>query len=230
VKLSHKLGKLLRPEGYARGWRRLQRKLHPIPLRPLLDKIDKQRLGEIRERYANSSRQIAKYADVEAWLKTNVERVQDLGLNRLPPQDVADLGCGGGFFLYICQHLRHRCLGIDIDGFPLYRELVDLLGVERRIYQIKPFEPLPDLGRKFDWITAFSIGFNRNLDKSLWGPAEWEFFLNDLAQHQLKPGGRIFLGLNPQEEGGRFYTDELRKFFLSRGAHIEREQVYFAND
>ncbi|MEP6603903.1 MAG: class I SAM-dependent methyltransferase [Spartobacteria bacterium] len=227
MKLSHKIGKLLRPEGYARGWRRFQRRLHPIPLAPLLDKIDKQRLREIQERYATSARQISKYADVETWLKTNIERVQDLGLNRLPPQDIVDLGCGGGFFLHICQQLGHRGLGVDRGEFPLYDELIDLLGVERKLGEIKPFEPLPDLGRKFDWITAFSIGFNRKSDKSLWGPPEWEFFLNELEQRHLKPGGKIFLALNPQEEGGEFYTDALREFFKARRAIIERERLFF---
>ena len=225
MKLSHKIGKLLRREGYLRGWRRFQRELHPIPLRPLLEKLDQTRVREIRERYANSPIQVSKYADIEPWMKTNIERVQDLKLNQVPPQDIVDLGCGGGFFLYICQQLGHRGLGLDIDEFPLYRELVDLFGVERKIWEIKAFEPLPDLGRKFDWITAFSVGFNRYPDKSLWTSREWDFFLNDLAEH-LRPGGKIFFALNPQHDGW-FYTDELRDFFLKRGATIERERVLF---
>ena len=224
MKLSHKIGKLFRREGYARGWRRFQRKLHPIPLRPLLQKLDQQRVREIRKRYASSPIQVSKYADVEAWMKTNIERVQDLKLNQMPPQDILDLGCGGGFFLFICQQLGHRCLGLDIDEFPLYAELVDLFGVERKIWEIKAFEPLPDLGRKFDWITGFSTGFNRNVDKSLWGPREWDFFLNDLARH-LKPSGKMFFALNPQHSGA-YYTDELRDFFQSRGAGIERERIF----
>ena len=225
VKISHKLGKLFSREGYTRSWRRFQRKLHPIPLPSLLAKIDKERLREIQARYADSPAHPAKYARVEQWLKTNIERVQDLKLNQIPPQEILDLGCGGGFFLFICQHLGHRCLGLDIDGFPLFGELVDLFQVERKIWQIKAFEPLPDLGRKFDWITGFSTGFNRNPDKSLWGPREWDFFLNDLAKH-LRPGGKIFFALNPQYDGW-YYNDELRDFFLSRDATIERERILF---
>jgi SAM-dependent methyltransferase len=225
VKISHKLGKLFSREGHARAWRRFQRKLHPIPLPPLLAKIDKERLREIQARYADSTAHPTKYLRVEQWLKTNIERVQDLKLNQMPPQEILDLGCGGGFFLFICQHLGHRCLGLDIDGFPLFRELVDLFHVERKTWRIKAFEPVPDLGRKFDWITGFSTGFNRNPDKSLWGPREWDFFLNDLAKH-LRPGGKIFFALNPQYDGW-YYNDELRDFFLGRGATIERERVLF---
>lgn len=225
MKLGHKIGKLFRREGYRRGWRRFQRKLHPIPLRPLLDRLDRARVREIQERYATSKIQVSKYAQIEPWMKTNIERVQDLHLNRYTGKDILDVGCGGGFFLYICQSLGHRCLGLDIEGFPLFRELTDLFGVERRIWEIKAFEPLPDLGRQFDWITGFSTGFNRREDKSLWAIPEWDFFLNDLSRH-LQPGGRIFFGLNPGQ-GGWFYTDELRDFFVSRGADVERERVFF---
>ncbi len=228
MKLSHKLAKLLRREGYTRGWRRFQRKLHPIPLRPLLQKLDQDRVREIRERYADSPIQVSKYADIEPWMKTNIERVQDLKLNQLPPQDIVDLGCGGGFFLYICQQLGHRGLGLDLDDFPLYCELIELFGVERKIWEIKAFEPLPDLGRKFDWITGFSTGFNRKIDKSLWSPNEWEFFLDDLQDRHLKPGGKIFFALNPQQDGW-YYTDELRDFFVRLGALVERERIFFPN-
>ena len=85
--------------------------------------------------------------------------VQTCALPICPPKSVLDLGCGGGFFLYVCQQLGHTCLGLDIDVFPLFTQLLDLFGVERRVCAIKPFEPLPDLGRKFDLVTAFSIDF-----------------------------------------------------------------------
>ena len=39
-------------------------------------------------------------------------------------------------------------------------------------------------------------------------------------------GARIFLGLNPGKNK-EFYTRELRDFFLSRGAWVERENVLF---
>jgi SAM-dependent methyltransferase len=226
VKLTHKVGKLFSREGQARAWRRFQRKLHPISLPALLDEIDEQRLLEIQQRHAQSRVHPAKYADVERWLKTNIERVQDLKLNQMPPQKILDLGCGGGFFLFICKQCGHEGLGLDTGEAPVFSDLVDLLHVDRTLWKIKAFEPLPDLGRKFDWITAFSVGFNRNPDKSLWGIPEWEFFLNDLERHHLKPGGKIFLALNPQHDGW-FYTDELRDFFVRRRGLVERERIYF---
>jgi SAM-dependent methyltransferase len=199
--------------------------MHPIPLLPLLAKLDQKQVREIQQRYASSPVQIAKYADIERYMKLNIERVQDLGLQRSRPQDVLDLGCGGGFFLYICQQFGHRCLGLDLEWFPVFTDLLNLFGVERKTWEIKAFEPLPELGRKFDWITAFSTGFNR-VKKKPWRVPEWEFFLEDLGKY-LAPAGRMFFALNPEGRGGRYYDAALRDFFLHRGALIERERIFF---
>jgi SAM-dependent methyltransferase len=226
MRFSHKVAKIGQPLTYRRAWRRAERLLHPLPVGPFLAKIDQGRLAELQRRYASSAEHYAKYADVQRWLRLNIVRAQDLKLHRSPPGSVLDLGCGGGFFLFILQQLGHPGLGLDIDEYPLFPELLDLFGVERRVWTIRPHEPLPDLGRKFDLITAFSVDFNRESKRDWWwGPPEWAFFLDDLKRH-LNPGGRIFLGLNPRNDG-EYYTPELRDFFLSRGASVERENVSF---
>jgi SAM-dependent methyltransferase len=228
MRFSHKVSKLTQPLTYRRAWRRAERLIHPLPLAPLLAAIDQASLAGIQARYGSSAEHYAKYADVERWLRLNIVRAQDLKLHRGSPQSVLDLGCGGGFFLFVLQQLGHSCLGLDIDEYPLFTELLDLLRVERRVWTIRPGEPLPDLGRKFDLITAFSIDFNRESKRNWWwGPPEWAFFLDDLERH-LNPGGHIFLGLNPKGDG-EYYTPELREFFLARGASVERENVLFAH-
>jgi len=96
------------------------------------------------------------------------------------------------------------------------------------VWRISAFEPLPNLGQKFDWITAFSTNFYLyHPSKERWGAAEWDFFLGDLQQH-LAPGGKIFFGLNPLYSG-EYYTPELRDLFISRGADVERERILFEN-
>ncbi len=228
MRFSHKISKLTQPLTYRRAWRRAERFLHPLPLTPLLASIDRGALAALQTRYALSTEHYAKYADVKRWLGLNIIRAQDLKLHRSPPKSVLDLGCGGGFFLFVAQHLGHRCLGLDIDGFPLFQELLDLFRVEKRTWKISPYEPLPDFDRKFDLITAFSIDFNRESKRDWWwGRAEWNFFLDDLNRH-LNPGGRIFLGLNPKRDG-KYYTEELCDFFLRRGASVERENVAFVS-
>jgi len=225
MKFSHKIAKLAQPLTYRRAWRRVERTLHPIPLEPICRRIDQARLAAIQAEYAGSKEHYAKYADVRRWLRLNIVRAQDLKLHRVPSKSVLDLGCGGGFFLFVLKQLGHTCLGLDIDVFPLFTQLLGLFGVERRVWSIRPFEPLPDLGRKFDLVTAFSIDFNRLSKEDWWGPKEWAFLVNDLKGH-LTPGGQIFLGLNPARNK-EFYTPELRDFFLSRGASVERENVLF---
>ena len=233
MKLSHKLGKVAQPLTYTRAWRKAQRRLHPIPLAPLLEKIDQARLLALREQHVELSQQYVdylrhyvKYLDVERQLTLNIPRVQDLKLHRSHPQEVLDIGCGGGFFIFILEQCGHRGLGLDVDDIPLFTDLVDLLKVERKIVAIRAFEPLPDLGRQFDLITAYSTAFHGVEGEAWrWGIREWEFFLNDLDRH-LKVGGRIVFVLNPSY-GGRYYTPEMLDLFLRRGAEVERENVLF---
>jgi len=223
MKLHRKLAKLARRETYQRGWRRAQRSVFRLPFGPVLEGIDQDRLAEIQKRYAGS-----KYADIDQWLRVNRERVQDLKLHRCPPQRVLDLGCGGGFFLFILKRLGHSVLGLDIDESPLFKELLEVFDVPRTVFRIQPFESLPNLHQQFDWITAFSIGFDRyRATDSRWGPGEWDFLLRDL-QSRLAPRGKIYLALNPLPNGD-YLTPELWHFFSSRGAEIERERIFFAN-
>jgi hypothetical protein len=87
---------------------------------------------------------------------------------------------------------------------------------------------LPDLKDKFDWITAFSIGFDRDRGTSArWGIKEWDFLLRDLHR-RLAPGGKIYLTVNPLRHGD-YLTPELRDFFSNHGADIERERIFFAH-
>jgi SAM-dependent methyltransferase len=223
MKLSRKLGKLVSREGRRRAWRRAQRSIFRLPFGPVLTGIDQNRLDELQQRYVGT-----KYADVDHWLRVNRERVQDLKLHRCPPQRVLDLGCGGGFYLFILKRFNHSVLGLDVDESPLFTELLKVFGVPRVVFKIKPFEQLPTLGRQFDWITAFSIGFDRDRGTSArWGIREWDFLLRDLHRH-LAPGGEIYLTVNPLPNGD-YLTPELRDFFASRGADIERERVWFAH-
>ena len=221
MKVSRKLGKLISREAYRRGWRRAQRSIFRLPFGPVLAGIDQNRLREIEQRYSGS-----KYANVDHWLRVNRERVQDLKLHRARPQRILDLGCGGGYFLFILKRFNHSVLGLDVDRSPLFTELLDAFGVPRIVFEIKPFDPLPNLRQQFDWITAFSIGFDRHGEsRARWGVKEWDFLLRDL-QRQLAPKGKIYLTVNPLADGSYLATD-VRDLFLRRGADIERERIFF---
>ena len=191
----------------------------------LLDKIDKERLRDIQKRYASSRSQYAKYADAGRWLKRNLPRIRRLGLDRSSPKQILDLGCGGGFFLFIARQFGHSGIGLDIGDHPVSNELVDLFGIKRKVWRIRAFELLPDFGRKFDLITAFSTAFHRSADGSVpWGTDEWNFFLDDLFERQLKPGGEVFFEINSGKDK-RFFLREVRELFARRGAKVEGEFV-----
>jgi SAM-dependent methyltransferase len=197
-------------------------------IKPFLAKIDNQRLREIQRRYAGSTDRYAKYADVKHWLKINLPRVQDLKLDRSPPKQILDLGCGAGFFLFLAKQFGHECTGVDVGDFPLSNELIELFGLERVTKRIRAFESFPDFGRKFNLVTGFSAAFNRSEDESRgWNPDEWRFFLDDLDRH-LKPGGQILLEINSGKDQ-RYFPAEVRNFFLKRGGRVDGERVYFGS-
>lgn len=198
-------------------------------IEPFLARIDGKQLREIQKRHAASGARYAKYADVEHWLAINLPRVQELKLDAAAPKQILDLGCGAGFFLFLAKQCGHSCVGVDVGDYPLSNELIQLFGIDRLTWRIRAFEPLPDLGRQFDLITAFSAAFNRNGDESRgWTPDEWDFFLNELDQH-LKPGGEILLEINSGKDG-RYFLPEIRELFVKRGARVEGERVYFNHE
>jgi SAM-dependent methyltransferase len=199
--------------------------LDSLRARRLLGKIDTKRLRDIQTCYASSTSHYAKYADAARWLKRNIPRIRRLGLDRSSPKRILDLGCGGGFFLFIAKQLGHSGIGVDVGNDRVCNELLDLFGVERKVWRIQALESLPDFRCKFDLITAFSTAFHRNADRSLgWGPDEWNFFLDDLFERQLKPGGQIFFEINSGKDK-RYFPPAVRELFARRGAEIEGEFV-----
>ena len=193
----------------------------------VIETIDPVGFEQIRQRYviADPGADWPKYLDLDRWIKVNLRRIHQLELDLTRPRQILDLGCGAGYFLYIAQLLGHSGVGLDMDRLPMFREITRMLGVRRVVQRIEAFHRLPNFDQKFDLITAFMICFNNHKMPRLWGVAEWEFFLNDLAKH-LKPRGRVWLELN-QEYDETFYTPELKEFFLKRGAKIDEQKVIF---
>jgi SAM-dependent methyltransferase len=198
-------------------------------IKSFLDKIDTERLREIRQRHVGTGARYAKYADIEHWLEINLPRVQELKLDGAAPKQILDLGCGAGFFLFLAKQSGHSCVGLDVGDYPLSNELIELFGIYKLTWRIRAFDALPDFGRQFDLITAFSAAFNRNADETRgWTPDEWDFFMNDLNRH-LKPGGQILLEINSGKDG-LYFPPQIREFFLKRGGRVEGERVYFKED
>jgi SAM-dependent methyltransferase len=231
VQFRHKIKKILSGQALVSAKKHTKRILHkprfPLEADRIIETIDRTKFEQIRERYAvdDPGEDWPKYLDIARWMDINIRRVRELELDLSPPKRILDLGCGTGYFLYICKLLGHEILGLDLDEVPMFAELTNLLGVPRVIFRVQPFTPLPKFGKKFDLITSFLICFNNHKQPDLWSVPEWEFFLDDLATH-LAPGGRVWLELN-REYDGTYYTSELGEFFERRGAKIDNNRVIF---
>jgi SAM-dependent methyltransferase len=233
LRLSQKLGKILSGEAFesARRHTRAIVRNRRFPARisadTIIKSIDAAGFEKIRRKYAVDDPGDAppKYLDLAHWIRINLQRVRELGLDYAARSRILDLGCGSGYFLYINKLLGHEILGLDVDDFPMFGELTELLRVPRTIARIEAFQPLPRFDRKFDFITAYLICFNNHKSDKLWGPAEWDYFLRDAATH-LAPDGALWLELN-REYNGSYYTPELKAFFEERGADLQSFRVIF---
>jgi Ribosomal protein L11 methylase len=232
VEFRHKIRKLVDGRSFASARKHTLRLLRTknrfsLDTKRVIETIDPAGFEPIRQRYAvaNPGADWPKYLDLDRWIEINIRRIRELELDFSRPKRILDLGCGAGYFLYIAQLLGHSGLGLDMDRVAMFRDITRLLGVRRVVQRIEGFRPLPDLGQKFDLITAFMICFNDHKMPGLWKVPEWDFFLDDLAKH-LKPRGRVWLELN-QEYDGTFYTPELKEFFQKRGARIDEHKIIF---
>jgi SAM-dependent methyltransferase len=231
VQLRHKIRKLVDGKSLVSARKHTLRLLRPnrfqLETQRVIKTINPAGFGQIRRRYAvaDPGADWPKYLDLDRWIGVNIRRIRQLELDLARARRILDLGCGAGYFLYIAQLLGHSGIGLDMDRLPMFREITHLLGVRRVVQRIQAFCPLPNLGQKFDVITAFMICFNNHKMPGLWGVPEWDFFLNDLAKH-LKPRGRVWLELN-QEYDETFYTPQLKEFFQKRGAKIDEQKVIF---
>lgn len=226
MRLSHKFQKLLNRDAYESAKATLLRFSYPLDAKPFIDAIDRDAFNAIKERYFNPNDGVSpkKYLNLENWMCTNVKRVRDLRLKKAPPRlRILDIGCGSGYFLHIAKCLGHDVLGLDLDREPIFRETISLLGLQRMIHRIEPFQVLPETGPPFDLITAHMTRFNWHEDGTPWGTGEWEFFLNDLAS-RLTPRGRLQFDLNALPDG-RHMEPELRQYFFSKGARIDRRRI-----
>jgi len=144
MQLSYKLKKVLSGDAYVSARRHVKQWLiGRAPLRfdvaRITRTIDREKFQEIYDRYgmANPGDEWPKYLEIERWMEINLKRVRDLGLDLGGRKRVLDIGCGTGYFLYICQFLGHDVLGMDLDEEPGFTEMVELLGVKRVIWRIE---------------------------------------------------------------------------------------------
>ncbi len=183
--------------------------------------LDWDELERIAERHKNSGSE-KKYLDTERWLRRKYAAAIFLNLHDCRPLDILDIGTGAGHFPFIAKSLGHSVRAIDLPGIPLYDDLCAWMGIEKQPFKVEARRPLPDLGQRFDLITAFMIGFNTKADGTLFTLDDWAYFLDDVREHRLKPGGHLLLKMIRQQDrsGPKFRDPALMALFESRGARL----------
>lgn len=166
------------------------------------------------------------YLDLADTMRVSLYRVRRLGLDSAPPLRLLDLGTGPGVFPYLAARFGHRVRCTDIDSVPYYNDLTDYFKLDRHVWRVETGVPAPDLGT-FDLVTATNVGFNylrggksAGGGRRDWGIDEWDFFLRDLTDRLVAPGGRIYFTINQLQRRGRDVEVDrkLLAYFASRGA------------
>lgn len=147
--------------------------------------------------------------DIPYWIARRLGVARLLGLlDGWPQRSLLDLGAGGGHLLRIaCDH-GHRAIGLDAPD-PLVADIAALLAVERLEVGEALGAAVPDLGVRFNVVTAIR-------DQVLAHPADgrpddaarsdlarlgidaWAFLLEDLALNHLKYPARIYVDLGAE--------------------------------
>lgn len=191
-------------------------------LQALVAAIDARRLDLLQREYADITRSSDpaagyKYLNAPLYTLQKLLLAHELGLKGGPPRAVLDIGTAGGHFPFVCRYFGHRVVGVDIDN-ELYEGIAACLGVRRTIVRVEPQRPLPNLGGRFDLITACDVTFNDKDDRDgrrvYWTLEEWRFLLNDLFANHLRFPGTLYLKLNKEWQKGAFGSDRL---FFNRG-------------
>jgi SAM-dependent methyltransferase len=229
-------------------WRALLWKTHDFTINDLEDRFHEICAGidlpcivrlerETLENRRRSAVSAAKYADYGFWLRRNIVRAVALGLHRLPPLKILDLGCGPAYFLAVCRSFGHHITGMDLplEELPpldsrVYTGMASALHSTEAIlrFAIRPFTPLAVDGT-FDLITAYQVCFNKLGPRKMWSAREWAFFLNDAVRH-LRPGGRLILDLNDHREnfGSLLWYDEPTLALFRSLGKVDRREVVIA--
>ena len=200
--------------------------------------VDKQSISslwqEVYHTYNADRESAAKYADLDFWLRLNIIRAANLGLDKLPPMRILDLGCGAGYFVKVCRFFGHDCYGLDLPGELLskpesliFSKLTAHLGVTQYVHEgiVRASEALP-IGGTFDLITGFLVCFNNHMRSDEWSAFEWRAFLDD-SFVKLNDNGRLYLELNgnPDRYAELLFYDKAILGVLSEFGSVERGRV-----
>jgi SAM-dependent methyltransferase len=199
-------------------------------LKQVYESLDLERYEEIRSSLLSSrdAGSEVKYLDLLYWLRSKLRIALEQKMHERPPLRLLDLGAGAGHFPFLCRRLGHRVTALDLGHIEVYNRLIAFFEVDRIDFEIRPLQPLPRFGERFDLVTGFMVGFNKKSKNELWGEPEWLYFLRDLGRNVMSDEGRLVLKLirNNEKAGWHFYDRELMNFARAHGGSVGPENGY----
>ena len=167
-------------------------------------------------KYSNYNVQVLRFLKIYIELKNKIKFKSNL-----------DLGCGVGYFQFICNYFSNRYLGIDyLVGNKYYNsESIKYLKAYQKILNIncKNFKITKNFkiksSQKFDLITAFSANFdghykNHRYNFVPWKFNEYEIFFKSIKKYLNKDGKFLFKFNHKWEYKKKFYINYKYKKYL----------------
>ncbi|WP_432736944.1 class I SAM-dependent methyltransferase [Maridesulfovibrio sp. FT414] len=172
----------------------------------------------IAKRISSYEGEYKKYRDLKRYIKMNLRRIYELGLDKKTGLQILDIGSGAGFFSFLARKFGHTSQGLDLPFVEIFNILIKEFNVPRWECSIDPQTPITiNNGRKFDLIVAYAICFHMVGDR-VWTREDWHFFLNDVKNNLIKPRGKMRLWFNNYPHGD--YEDVKNKV-LDSGLKIK---------
>lgn len=206
-----------------------------------LENIPFQNLNSSNKKYFKKKNIINKDISVLKYLNYNVQIFRFLKIyfeikKSCDFKSVLDLGCGVGYFQFICNYFRHKSIGIDFLNENKYynrgsinfiKSYQKILNIKCKNYKItKNFNPR--INQKFDLIVSFSSNFDGEYKFNRFNYTPWSFnkynvFFNNLYKY-LNSNGKFFINFNHKWEFKKgFYIDKKFK------NHLKKKNMYFKN-
>lgn len=175
--------------------------------------------GYYKDRDPSNRKVKSKYYNLPVHVAHAVWQAKQLGLYEAERKlTIVDLGTGFGYFPLVCNSIGHMATGLDWDRWKVYESISGDIPIDRREWIVTPDDPMPDMGRPVDIVTAYRPVFYYEFDRdSLWGVEKWERFFAAVGS-QLAPDGRVYIGENRISQGQKPAFESMVAWFREVGA------------
>ncbi len=145
-----------------------------------------------------------RYLNVPHYLWRATKTAQRVGLAAYTGGSMVDIGSGPCFLGYTARTVCEiEAIGIDLPEQPgdIAWRVARALGQTIIAHRIEPYQPIPNLGRRFNVATIIAPQFYRKADGRFWTAVEWGDLFGQIFSRYLVPGGELVLRINANKRG-----------------------------